>query len=233
MCTDVPPGGPCVQLVSGLPADSTGNTNCIQCDQNTNNLCDGTQAILVTRDQEKGLTSGGKPTSGSCYECAVTNGILDSTVQAFTGLDCEDLSGAAVQQCLDALNCYLGSPQSGTVGTGGTLSGATVAQLAADCPNEKPAGIFNCLCGSNEPDVPDCKLAGTVASMTTGGVGVASPNGVCINQILAGTGTTSSTINSTIITDMANVTLGAGLATQFLQNVGSNLTTPACAVCFQ
>jgi hypothetical protein len=235
-CQPPPPGGPCVQLVGTAPADSQGNTNCVQCDQNTNKLCDAMQAVIVTRDQEKGLTSGGKPTAGSCYECAISNGFLDSTVQTFTGNDCDDLTGTgdqSPQSCLDALNCYLGSPQTGTAGKTGTSSGATASQLAGDCPNEKPAGVFNCFCGSAEPDVTNCKLGGTVASMTTGGVGVASPNGVCQTQIFAGTGTTSSTINSTIITDMSTVTLGAGLAAQFVQNAGSNLATAPCAMCFQ
>jgi hypothetical protein len=233
-CSALPPGLPCVQLVGGVPADTLGNKNCIQCDQNTSKLCDGTQAILVTRDEEKGLINGNVPAASSCYECAVNDGFLDSTVQVFVGNDCEDLSGAAVQQCLDALNCYLGSPQSGTAGTGGTFSSATAVSLAADCPNEKPAGIFNCFCGTNEPDVVNCKAAGTVASMQTGGLGVASPNGVCINQILAGTGATSSTINSTIINDMTNTTLGAGLASEFVQIAGSNLTAGApCPVCYQ
>jgi hypothetical protein len=87
-------GGPCVQLVGGVPADNTGNTACIQCDQNTGGLCTATEAVIVTRDRIKGLTSAGKPTSGSCYECAVTNGIIDSTIQAFSGNECGDLTGA-------------------------------------------------------------------------------------------------------------------------------------------
>lgn len=238
-CIAQPPGGPCVQLVGGVPADTLGNTVCVQCDQNTNKLCTATEAVIVTRDQEKGLVNaaGTLPLATSCYECSVNAGILDSTVQAFAGNECDDLTGtgdASPQSCLDALNCYLGSPQTGTAGKGGTSSGATSAQLTADCSNEQPAGVFNCFCGTAEPDVTNCKLGGTVASMTTGGVGVASPNGVCQSQIFAGTGTTSSTINSTIITDMGNTALGAGLAAQFLQNAGSNLTSgQACPICFK
>jgi hypothetical protein len=217
-----------------VPCTTAGQTNCVECDQNVNKLCTATEAIIVTRDIEEGFVhSDGTLTAGSCYECSITNGILDSDVQGFSGDECGDLAGAAVQQCLNALNCYLGSPQSGTAGLSGTNSGATPAQLAADCGNEKPAGVFNCFCGTNEPDVTDCKNGGTVAAGATGGHGVASPNGACINQIIAGTGTTTSTLNATIITDMGNTTLGAGLAAQFLQNAGSNLDTPSCAQCFQ
>jgi hypothetical protein len=229
------PGGPCVQLVGGVPADNAGSTNCIQCDQNTGGLCTATEAVIVTRDQIKGLTSDGKPTSGSCYECAVNHGIIDSTIQAFSGNECGDMKGAAVQQCLDALNCYIGSPQSGTAGATGTRSlAATAASLAADCSNEKPSGVFNCFCGTNEPDVTDCKAAGPVAANATGGLGAASPNGVCINQILAATGETTSTLNATIIGDMSKVLSGAGQAAQIIQNAGSNLNSGAsCPVCFK
>jgi hypothetical protein len=217
-----------------VPCTTAGQTNCIECDQNTGGLCTATEAVVVTRDIQKGFVSGTSLTMDSCYECSVNAGILDSTIMDFTSNECDDLTGAAIQQCLNALNCYIGSPQSGTPGLSGTNSGATAAALAADCANEKPSGVFNCFCGTNEPDVTDCKLGGTVAAGATGGVGVASPNGVCIQQILAGTGTTSSTINATIITDMGTTNLGAGLAAQFLQNAGSNLTSgQVCAQCYQ
>jgi hypothetical protein len=234
ICSAPPPGGPCTQLVGGVPADASGNTTCVQCDQNTNKICTPTEAVIVQRDQIKGLTSSTLPSSGSCYECAVTNGFIDSTVQAFTGNECGDLTGAAVQQCLDALNCYSGSPQTGTAGATGTRNlGATAASVAADCTNESPAGVFNCFCGTNEPDVTDCKNGGTVAANVSGGLGVASPNGACISQIIAGTGTTTATLNATIITDMGNTTLGAGLAAQLMQNAGSNISTPSCSQCFK
>jgi hypothetical protein len=217
-----------------VPCTTAGQTNCVKCDQNANDLCTATEAVIVTRDIEKGFVSGNTLTMASCYECGVTNGFIDSDLQGFEGEECGDLTGAAVQQCLDALNCYIGSPQAGTPGLNGTNSGATAAELAADCSGEKPSGVYNCFCGSNEPDVTDCKLGGTVAAGATGGVGVASPNGVCIQQILAGTGATSSTINSTIISDMGNTNLGAGQAAQLLQNAGSNLTTgPSCPQCYQ
>lgn len=238
-CTAVAPpaGGPCTQLVGGVPADNTGNTKCVQCDQNTTKLCTNTEAIIVTRDQEKGLinAAGTAPTAASCYECAVNAGDLDSTVQGFSGEECDDLTGTALQLCLNALNCYLGSPQAGTAGITGTNSGATASALAADCTNESPAGVYNCFCGPAEPDVSDCKAADTVAQAnTSGGLGVASPNGACINQILAGTGTTTSTVNPTVITDLSNTALGAGEASALVQLWGTNLTSgQACPVCYK
>jgi hypothetical protein len=218
-----------------VPCVNAGQTNCVPCDQNMDGLCSGTEAILVTRDIEKGLLSGDHLNlDTSCYECAVTNGDINSDIQGFAGEECEDIGTAsAVQLCLNALNCFVGSPQSGTVGAGGTNSGAGAAALTADCSNESPAGVFNCFCGPAEPDVSDCKAGGTVAAMASGGVGVASPNGACIQEILAGTGTTSSTINATVIGDLNNANLGAGEAATIVQNFGSNITTPACAQCFQ
>jgi hypothetical protein len=226
-CAPPPAGGPCVQLVGGVPADSTGNTTCVKCDQNANNLCTATEAIIVTRDQEKGLVTGTAPSAGSCYECMATNDCIDSTVAGFTGLECGDLA-SGVQPCLDTLNCVLGSPQSGTAGATGTNSGASAAQLAADCTNFGD-GVFNCFCGSNDVNTTACGAAPTVASASA-----TSPNGICQTQVFAGTGTTSSTANSTIIADLSNVNLGAGLAFSIPICAGSNQTAgQACPVCFK
>lgn len=226
-----------------VPCTATGQTNCVQCDQNMSTLCSQTEAIVVQRDIEKGLVTGDKPTpmignnSGSCYECAVENGALDSDIMGFSGEECDDLGATSpqMQLCLNAINCFLGSPQSGTPGANGTNSGATPSELSADCANEDPAGVFNCFCGPAEPDVSDCKSADTVAAAnTTGGRGVASPNGACVQQILAGTATTTSTVNPTVITDLNNTSLGAGQAAGLVQLWGTNLTSgQACPQCYQ
>jgi hypothetical protein len=223
-----------------VPCTTAGQTHCIQCDQSTDGVCTPTEAIVVTRDIEEGLVTGTLPNpyssaTPSCYECAVANDCLDSPSMGFVGLECGDLSGAAVQECLDAFNCILGSPQSGTAGASGTVNpSATPATLAADCSNDSTDGVFNCFCGTAEPSTSHCSAAGTVASMATGGVGVASPNGVCIPQVFAGTGTTSSTANGTIITALSNTSFGAGLAFSFPQCVGSNLAAgQACEQCYK
>jgi hypothetical protein len=236
-CTNPPPGGPCVQLVGGVPADSIGNTSCVKCDKNTNNLCTGTEAIIVTRDIEKGLVSANAPTAASCYECMVASDNLDSTkhVPVQSGLECETGGVDNVQNCLNTVNCIFGSPENGTAGTGGTNSGATSSQLAADCSNASD-GVYNCFCGSAEPDTDNCGKSNTVASMTPPGTpGTSSPNGSCLAQVFAGTGDTASTSNSQILfTDLADTTKAAGFAFQISINAGSNQAAgQACPVCFQ
>jgi hypothetical protein len=219
-----------------VPCTTAGQTNCVECDQNTDHLCTPTEAILLTRDIEKGLYSGNLPaptvsmTGGSCYECLAVNDCVDSTAMGFTGLECGDLAAAAaVQPCLDALNCVLGSPQAGTAGATGTPDpAATSASLAADCTNAGD-GVFNCFCGSNDTNTTACGAAPTVAAAQP-----TSPNGACQLQVFAGTGATSSTANSTIITDLSNVNLGAGLAFSIPICAGSNQSVgQACPQCYQ
>jgi hypothetical protein len=219
-----------------VPCTTAGQTNCVECDQNTDHLCTPTEAILLTRDIEKGLYSGNLPaptvsmTGGSCYECLAVNDCVDSTAMGFTGLECGDLVAAsAVQPCLDTLNCVLGSPQAGTAGATGTPNPAvTSVSLAADCTNAGD-GVFNCFCGSNDMNTTVCGAAPTVAVAQA-----TSPNGACQTQVFAGTGTTSSTANSTIIGDLSNVNLGAGLAFSIPICAGSNQNAgQACPQCYQ
>jgi hypothetical protein len=237
-------GGPptaCTQF----PCAAAG-PNSIQCDQNTNGVCTQTEALLVTRDIEKGLVTGSRLTEQSCYECMVAADCIDSTVPAndYTGLECDDLvtdaSSTEFQPCLNTLNCILGSPQAGTPGSTGTPNPlATAATLAAACANDQPPtgdGVFNCFCGSAETDTNDCKNGATVAAgVTTGGLGSASPNGSCIIPILAGIpGVSPSTGNGKIIEDLSNTAYGSGQAFQILQCAGTNLTgSEACKVCYQ
>ncbi len=145
MCAAAPPGGPCTQVVGGVLQDSTGNTNCVKCDKSsTAGLCSGTEAVIVTRDTEKGFVSANVPTSASCYECLAARTCIDSTTTH--GAECEDLSGSVggsapstytlAQACLDTLNCVLGTPQAGTAGKGGTQG--TLA--SSTCSNDPPRG---------------------------------------------------------------------------------------------
>lgn len=238
---DFQPGGPCTQLIGGVLADSAGNERCVRCDQNTSGLCDGTDAIFVTRDLEEGLITGVAPdfvpSSNSCYECLVQQECIDSTVQDFVTLDCEDLARAIdVQGCLDALNCFFGSPQAGTPGAGGTRSSATPAELAAECANDPVDGYFNCFCGSNEPTVPDCNGAPPVAANVSGGPLVGSPNGVCVSQVLEGVASVGLTANSAtagITMRMDDVTTGLGQAVSITRAAGSDLAVYACPQCFR
>jgi hypothetical protein len=265
-----PDGGEAGVANLPLPCTMGGQTGCVQCDQNTDGgLCTPTEAILLTRDIEKGLYKGNLPATavgptadggpdggfgggnaGSCYECMVNGDCIDSTALGYLGLECGDLSmPSLIQPCLDTLNCILGSPQTGTAGAAGEPSAsATPAALSMSCANTtgavsratdagpKPSdGVFDCFCGPAEPDVNDCGKASTVASLTTSGdPGVASPNGVCIPQILAGLGDMPGSQNSTIIKDLSNVNLGAGLAFSIAICAGSNQSLgQACPQCYQ
>jgi hypothetical protein len=222
-----------------VPCTTAGQTNCVECDQNSDHLCTPSEAILVTRDIEKGLYSGNLPapavmntdgtTGGSCYECMAISDCIDSTLMGFTGLECGDLAAAAVQPCLDTLNCVLGTPQAGTAGATGTPNpAATAASLSADCTNAGD-GVFNCFCGSDNATTTLCSASPTVAAAAA-----TSPNGACLPQVFAGTGTTSSTANSTIIADLSNVNLGAGLAFSIPICAGSNQSAgQACPQCYR
>jgi hypothetical protein len=270
-----PDGGEAGVANLPLPCTMAGQTGCVQCDANADGgLCTPTEAIILTRDIEKGLYKGNLPgqpmaptadggpdggfgggSPGSCYECMAVSDCIDSTALGYlaSGLECGDLTPmSSIQPCLDTLNCILGSPQTGTAGaTGEPSASATPASLSMSCSNTSGAvssatdagpnasapndGAFNCFCGLAEPDVNDCGKAATVASLTTsGGPGVASPNGLCIPQILAGLGDLPGSPNSTIIKDLANVNLGAGLAFSIAICAGSNQTAgQACPQCYQ
>jgi hypothetical protein len=214
-----------------LPCTTASQTNCVHCDQNTNGLCTPTEAIIVSRDIEKGLVTGTTLSADSCYECAGNAQCINSQTNGFTLLECGDLTGAAVQECLDTLNCILGSPQSGTAGANGTINpAATPATLAADCSAVDPmSGVYNCFCGTNDSTTTLCAAAPTVSAAASN-----SPNGICLTQILTGTGATSSTANATIISDLSNTALGAGQAFAFPLCAGSNLTAgQACEQCYK
>jgi hypothetical protein len=239
-----PPAQPCTQLVSGALKDNAGNGNCIKCDKNTNGVCSQTEAVIVQRDILKSLVNNGSPGTpqastgaglGSCYECLANAGCIDTQVGTVnTGLECDDLTSANLQGCLTTYNCIVGSPQGGTAGSGGTANGGGFT--ANSCTNDPSPGdgVFNCFCGSAETDTNDCKNGGTVAAGATGGLGVASPNGVCDVITINGIpGVTTSTANGTIITDLGATTNGSGMAYSIPQCAGSNELGPPCAQCYQ
>jgi len=218
---------------ASVPCTAVGQANCVQCSENTNGVCDATSAVIVQRDIELGLVTGGVLNSSGTNEC------IDSTKKNYVSFDCDDLiavpSGlsqmANIQGCLDVLNCVMGSPQAGTPGLGGTP-----ATLGDSCANDMSDSVANCYCGTQEPDTNDCSSSpATVAqNVTTGGAGVESPNGVCANAILAGFGLTTSASNGTVITDLGNTALGPGQAAQILQCGGSDESVGAqeCPQCF-
>ncbi len=221
-----------------VPCTTASQTNCIACDQNASHLCTGTDAVIVQRDIEKGFTSGGKPSAGSCYECLAARTCIDSTTTR--GSDCEDLNGfvansttyTLTQSCLDTLNCTLGNPQAGTPGTGG----APGSLATTTCSNDPPPGdgTANCFCGTAEPDFNDCSTADKIAAGTTGqGLGTDSPNGVCDAVIVKALGVTNNTSNAIITTDLGDNTNGVGQAFLILNCGGATSDPVACPQCYQ
>ncbi len=222
-----------------VPCTTAGQTNCIPCDKNASNLCTGTDAVIVQRDIEKGLTSGGKPSADSCYECLALRTCINSTTTH--GTECEDLSGnvagsttyTKTQACLDTLNCILGNPQAGTAGTSGT-AGSLAATTCSNNPPPAGDGTANCFCGTAEPDFNDCSTADKIAAGTTGqGLGIDSPNGVCAAVIVKALGATNNTSNAIFTNDLGDSTNGVGQAF-LITNCGGATSEPvACAQCFE
>jgi hypothetical protein len=231
---------------ASVPCTSAGQTNCVKCDQNTSGVCTGTEALIVQWDIDKGLVTGDVPkacemsnsgvqcTMGSCYECLVQQACIDNSVgTANSGNECEDLTGmvsgganageSEAQACIDSLACILGNPAS-------TTTPSSCANLPA--PGD---GVFNCFCGPAETDTNDCKMADTIAANnTSGGIGVASPDGICAQTFLDGLGDTTMTSNGTVITALSNAgDNGPAQAVGILQCAGSDEMGPPCAQCFQ
>lgn len=241
-----------------LPCTTAGQTNCVACDQTGTNdagLCNGTEALIVQRDIEKGYVSGGKLTAASCYECLVSRTCIDS--KTTTGADCEDITAASGrpasatdpvttgqpltigQACLDALNCILGNPQAGTAGAGGTP-----AKLLASCSNDPGVGPANCFCGPAETDVTDCEAADRISAGTTGeGLGSDSPNGVCASSLLTDLGVPPSTSNTTVVGKLGSACTGPGQAflslncgganTEVSDDAGVDAAITGCPSCWQ
>jgi hypothetical protein len=223
-----------------VPCTTAGQTNCIACDQNASNLCTGTDAVIVQRDIEKGLTTGGKPSAGSCYECLAAQAFCIDSIGSQNN-DCEDLSGfvansttyTLTQACLDTLNCLLGSPQAGTAGKSGT-AGSLAATTCSNDPPPPGDGTANCFCGTAEPDFNNCSLADKLSAGTTGqGLGIDSPNGVCASVIVKALGATNNTSNLTLTNDLGDKTNAVGKAFLILNCGGATSEPVACPQCFE
>jgi hypothetical protein len=245
----VPAQLPCVQLVGGVRADATGNTQCVTCTENTSGLCSPTEAVVVARDMERGRVWANAPTADSCYQCLTVRTCLDSDaghsgVPTTSGIECQDLPAGFIkgsttytsaQACLDVLNCTLGTAQLGTPGALGTLNPAPAPGCVAP-PFAGGDGVINCFCGPAEPDLADCEAADRVGAGTTGlGPGVDSPNGACASVIAQATGEPPTATNGKILLDYANNNnTGAGLARFILDCGGADATLPgfACPPCF-
>jgi hypothetical protein len=225
------------------PCATTPGANFIQCDQNAGGVCTATEAIVITRDIEKGFATSASahPQAGSCYECLVTSTCIDSTTGSHTtsGVECQDLGTGVVggtapagltlaQACLNVLNCTLGHPQSGTPGLTGTVNPAPDATTCANAPPVSGGdGTNNCFCGTAESNSTACQSAPPISPATTG-----SPNGVCDTDILNGLGIPATTSNLTILSDLATNANGPGQAFLIDNCAGATSNPVACPECF-
>jgi hypothetical protein len=207
-----PPSTPCTQIVGGKPADSTGNTNCVQCPGSAanNGTCTATEALIVQSDVKKGNVQASgqlKTGTGSCYTCLNAKGCLDDNNQD-TGNECADtpdLSGGAtgsgVTECLTTLTCIFSTDCQGAGGISGTS--ATSSQ----------ENVQLCYCGGNNAGSA-CSTAGTAT------------NGACVTQEAAGFGFAFSD-NKDILANYGSQLFPSGSANAIFQCGASNFCT-AC-----
>jgi hypothetical protein len=170
----------------------------------------------------------------SCYACLVAKHGLDSSSATAHLHECDDLDPLGVikgssykKLCLDVLACTLGQPVAGS---------SPWRSCADDSPADaSPVGWANCYCGAAEPDVASCNIAmPPSAQHTTGGPGVASPNGACLQQMLDGVGDQLSTAPTQALTDFGQTTLPTGRAlVSILTVAGTQVQVPACPQCFR
>jgi hypothetical protein len=123
-----------------LPCTTPGQEDCIQCSGSTGGICTPTEAVLVQLDISSGkATAPGPDPAGSCYQCLLGFGCIDSPSHHFTGLECGDFTGRfkagngfmgqKQDICVDTLKCVLGPQGKG-------------------CENDVN-GVVHCYCGTD------------------------------------------------------------------------------------
>jgi hypothetical protein len=207
-----------------VPCATPGQSNCVKCSGNTahGGACTATEAVMVQRDIAKNYISGGQLSADSCYACLFTAGCIDDDKNNDVGQECGDLSGTVgtgakasetqVQACLDTLSCIFNSD----------------CQNAAAQNAAATDGIGNCFCGPNQPTSTACAAAPTIS----GGPASSAPNGACAAIELDGFGDTTSTSNTTVLSNFTTNTTGSGMANNIFGCAGSNTGTFACPTCF-
>jgi hypothetical protein len=171
------------------PCTTAGQTNCVQCDGNSTNLCTATEAAFVKHDIDKGHVTAAGPepsdpnndfTKEACYECLFHSSCLDDSVFGDHGHECEDLAAGAQPDCASTLSCIIGS----------------------DCA---ATAVSTCYCGT-----------ASVASACQGNPAPGPINGSCDTEIAKGLGfpVTDGTDNTKHLTDP---TLAAGKADEIFQ----------------
>lgn len=183
------------------PCITPGDTNCVQCANNTKagangitvtGQCTTTEARFVQHDINTGkATAAGKDPPGSCYACLAAKGCLDQTKLSTTGHECDDTSTITTgteAQCLAVVDCILGSS-------------CSLLQTS------------DCYCG-------------TAPALTTCSATPSAANGVCDTQIAAGIGVPV-TDGVTISGDFTITSSAGGMADQIF-NCGVNGNCTAC-----
>jgi hypothetical protein len=219
-CT-APPPSPCTGV--GVPA------GCTPCTGSPNGVCTATEALIVQRDIDKGLTG-----ANSCYQCLLGSSCIDDT-SGDSGNECGDLAGTVgagaqaaeskSQACVNTLACILGVPYSDLNPVPPEPS-ADFPGGDVSCGNFGADGVANCYCGSNYPSTPSCN----------GASGTATPpaNGTCEQLELDGLGLLQTTSGSAVLSPYTVKTSGSGMANAILKCAGTNAGAAAsCPVCFQ
>jgi len=175
------------------PCTVAGQTNCVQCQGNSTNLCTPTEAALVQLDIKKGLATaaGPDPTAG-CYTCLFNAGGIDDTVFNDVGHECADVSGAANQTaCTSTLSCILSS----SCAWGGSVTASAVS---------------SCYCGT-------APVSGTCANVGS----TNAANGACDAQEATGLGFAAND-GLDILKNFTSTTLASGVANNIIQTAISN-----------
>jgi hypothetical protein len=145
---------------TAIPACTVaGQTGCIECQGNGNDLCTATENQLVAHDVAVGkATAPGPDPAGSCYTCLLNGGCIDDTVFGDTGRECQDFGGA-------------------------TFNGTSSAML---CENTV-ACIFGTKCASGG-SLAACYCGTATGALCQGNPAPGPINGACASQIAAGLG---------------------------------------------
>jgi hypothetical protein len=148
-----------------VPCTTAAQTDCVQCQGSTGNLCSATEAVFVQLDINSGaaVAPGPSPDTG-CYECLVGAQCIDVPQEQVKNKECDDLSGnftdfagdsaLATTLCLATLECEVGP-------TGNHCASSS-------------DGISYCYCGSGGGPSTACLGMGSAV------------NGACIAPIVAG-----------------------------------------------
>jgi hypothetical protein len=200
----------CCGTFTLLPCTTAGQTNCVQCQGNTSNVCTPTEAAIVAADIAADNVTAAGPDNGanSCYACLVASSCIDDS-SGDINKECEDTTGSAaytssttVAECEAVLQCILNSAGSPPVATN-------------ECAEN---GVSGCYCGT---DPASSCGSGSASAPVTAGV-----NGACATQIATGLGFPLGD-GADILKNFSVKTLAAGRANAILGCATSN----GCSSC--